>query len=135
MFIHECKVYVEDTDCGGVVYHPNYLKYMDRARSEMLASLGFNERLMFDGNFGFVVHKVEIDYERPAHVSDPLVIKTKLLEKRRVALLFEQSVYHKDTEIRLAIAKIRVACVNAAFRPIKIPEAISAGLTIDEKAT
>lgn len=119
-FSFPVRVYWEDTDAGGVVYYANYLKFMERARSEWLRSLGFEQDVL-RGEAGvvFVVRRVEIDYLLPARFNDLLNVSVRLAEATRATLVVEQ---HIEAENHLTRARLQLACVNAAsFKPARIP--------------
>jgi acyl-CoA thioester hydrolase len=115
------RVYYEDTDAAGVVYYANYLNFMERARTEWLSSLGFDlaaiERLH---GIVFVVHRVEIDFRRPAQLSDRLDVTLTLVELRRARLVADQAV-RRGGEI-LTRARVTLACLDRSnWRPARIP--------------
>jgi acyl-CoA thioester hydrolase len=123
-FVWPVRVYWEDTDAGGVVYYANYLKFLERARSEWLRARGFEQdALRDDAGVVFVVRRVEIDYLAPARFNDQLTVSVTLAELGRASLEVEQSIACGPT--RLASARVRLACVDAArFKPAKIPSPI-----------
>lgn len=129
------RVYYEDTDTAGVVYYANYLKFMERARTEWLRALGFEQdRLRDDFGVLFAVHRCEVDYLLPARFNDELVSAASLKEYRRTALVFSQSVRRGERELTRGL--IRVVCLDAeTFRPKPIPEpvltAVNALMTTD----
>ena len=115
------RVYYEDTDAGGVVYYANYLKFMERARTEWLSSLGF-ELAAIEREHGivFAVHRVEIDFRKPAQLSDRLDVTMTLVELGRARLVADQAV-NRDTEI-LTQARVTLACLDPSnWRPARIP--------------
>jgi acyl-CoA thioester hydrolase len=118
------RVYWEDTDAGGVVYYANYLKFMERARSEWLRALGFEQDVLRDeAGVVFVVRRVEVDYLLPARFNDQLDVSVALLELGRASLVLTQSLSRGDT--RLVAAQVTLACVDATrFKPVKIPAPI-----------
>ena len=123
-FIWPVRVYYEDTDGGGVVYHANYLKFMERARTEWLRHLGF-EQTELKTLFAilFVVRKLEIQYKKPACFNDTLSVVSTLAKVQRCLFTFEQTI-KRDDEI-LTKAVVEVVCVDAeAFSPASIPESI-----------
>jgi len=123
-FSFPVRVYYEDTDAGGVVYYANYLKYMERARSEWLRALGFEQdELSRRDDVLFAVRAAQVDYLRPARFNDLLEV-TVVLEKRGAASLsFRQEVRRAD-EV-LCSGRIRIACLTASgFAPRAIPSAI-----------
>lgn len=119
------RIYWEDTDAGGIVYHANYLKYMERARSELLARLRVSqqdERQRPDGVL-FVVVAVDLRYHRAAVLGDDLTVVTTVRQLRHASLEFEQNIFRGDELI--TTGRVRVACVSAAtMRPAAIPDAI-----------
>jgi acyl-CoA thioester hydrolase len=118
------RVYYEDTDGGGVVYHSNYLKFMERARTEWLRSLGFGQLELKDElNVIFVVRNIAIQYLRSACFDDALNVVTTISRTGRSLLVFEQTIYREDT--KLTQATVEVVSVNASsFKPVSIPESI-----------
>jgi len=114
------RVYIEDTDAGGIVYYVNYLKFMERARTEFMRSLGYQHYVLADENFQFVVHSANVQYRQPARIDDALVVTARLKQLGKATLLFEQQVCRGET--LLCQADIKVACVNAdTLRPTGIP--------------
>lgn len=118
------RVYYEDTDGGGVVYHTNYLKFMERARTEWLRSLGFDQsELKNKMNVIFVVRNIAIQYLRSACFDDALNVVTTISKTGRSLLVFEQTIYREDT--KLTQATVEVVSINASsFKPVSIPESI-----------
>ena len=94
MFNWPIRVYYEDTDCGGVVYHSNYLKFMEQARTEWLRSKGFEQDILI-AEYGviFAVRSLSIDYVKPALFNQLLTIETTIKKQTKVSLLFNQSIY------------------------------------------
>lgn len=120
-FTWPVRVYWEDTDAGGVVYYANYLRFLERARSEWLRALGVaqSELAATDGVL-FVVRRVEADYLAPARYDDLLTVVCRMAELGRASLVMEQEV-RRDADVLLT-ARVRVACVGAdSFRPARIP--------------
>ena len=114
------RVYIEDTDAGGIVYYVNYLKYMERARTEFMRSLGFGKATIFEQERLFVVHRVEVDYHLPAVLDDALEISAVPERVGRAYVDFRQSVYRGDAMLCEAI--VRVVCIAQASRkPCAIP--------------
>ncbi len=121
------RVYYEDTDSGGVVYYANYLKFMERARTEYLRHLGFQQdQLIEQQNTIFAVRSIQLDYISPARFNDELVATAKIIEMKKASMLFEQRVYRKQqAEQTLCQGTIRIACLKAdTFKPVAIPKAI-----------
>ncbi|MHB1216370.1 MAG: tol-pal system-associated acyl-CoA thioesterase [Thiobacillus sp.] len=123
------RVYWEDTDAGGVVYYANYLKFMERARSEWLRAHGFEQDALRDeAGVVFVVRRVAIDYLSPARFNDQLEVSVCLREAGRASLGVQQELMRDAT--CLARAEVKLACVDAAhFKPVKMPATILQALT------
>lgn len=123
------RVYWEDTDAGGVVYYANYLKFLERARSEWLRALAIHQaELAAEADVLFVVRRVEADYLRPARFDDALRVQCRITEMGRASLTMAQQVLRGD-EVLLS-AQVKLACVSAsAMRPAKIPPYIFAKLS------
>ena len=124
MSILEVKIYYEDTDCGGVVYHANYLRYFERGRTEYLAERGYSIRDYMKQGIHFVVVRAEVIYESPAKYGDILIINSEIEKMKRASLEFKQTVRRKDEGGILVQGKIRVACLNNEGRPTKLPVAL-----------
>jgi acyl-CoA thioester hydrolase len=126
------RVYYEDTDSGGVVYYANYLKFMERARTELLRSLGFHQdQLQQELDIIFAVHSANIQYKKPARFNDELNVITSIVSLSAASILFKQTVHlnaslHGDAVAdTLAEAEIKIACLNAeSFKPKSIPASI-----------
>lgn len=114
-------VYYEDTDAGGVVYYANYLRYLERARTEWLRHLGLpREQLRATVGWVFVVSELNAQYHRPARLDDQLVVHAQVAEATRTSVLFEQAVERAGE--RLLSARVRVACVDQTlFKPRRLP--------------
>ncbi len=128
------RVYYEDTDSGGVVYYANYLKFMERARTEFLRKLGFQQdQLIEQQNIIFAVRSVQLDYKSPARFNDELTVTAQLLELKKASMLFEQKIYKNDEANHiLCQGHIRIACLKAdTFKPCAIPEAIMEVARVD----
>jgi acyl-CoA thioester hydrolase len=120
-FIWPVRVYYEDTDAGGVVFYANYLKFFERARTEMLRALGYEQdELLHSEGILFVVRSVQVDYLSSARFNDLLQVSAEILQAKKTSLTFTQTVQRDDTT--LATALIRIACLNAnTLRPTAIP--------------
>ncbi|MGY6278197.1 tol-pal system-associated acyl-CoA thioesterase [Methylomonas sp. MgM2] len=123
------RVYYEDTDAGGVVFYANYLKFFERARTEMLRSFGFEQdRLIEEDKVVFVVRSVTVDYLKPARFNDQIDVSAKIIENKKTSLIFEQSIT-RDREV-LCKGTVRIACVDVkSMRPTSIPVSILEQLT------
>jgi acyl-CoA thioester hydrolase len=118
------RVYFENTDAGGVVYHAEYLKFLERARTEWLRHLGFDHQaLARDHRIVFVVTAAAIDFAKPARLDDNVAVSVRLDSLGKVRCVFAQEI-RRDDEV-LVKAKITVACVTGEnFKPAEIPEAL-----------
>ena len=112
-FNWQVRVYYEDTDAAGIVFYANYLRYMERARTEWLRSVGY-EHEMLKNKHGilFAVKNVSIEYVKPACLDDLLTVSSSLLKKRGASLIFKQAIKNKNNEL-LIEAEVKVACLNA----------------------
>ena len=122
------RVYYEDTDAAGVVYYANYLRFMERARTEWLGSIGFDlPTLEREQRIVFVVHRVDIEYRRPARLLDNLDVTLTLLSAGRATMVALQSVCRGDET--LTEARVSLACVDPkTWRPARIPASLAASL-------
>lgn len=118
------RVYYEDTDMGGVVYYANYLRFIERARSDWVRSLDNDQNAMRDAGLIWVVQRVEADYRVPARFDDELLIETEVLKVSPARLIMGQRVMRDETEIFRA--KVTVACVTAQGKPQRLPAEIRA---------
>jgi acyl-CoA thioester hydrolase len=124
MFSWPVRVYFEDTDLGGVVYYANYLRFMERARTEWLRHLGVDQTaLLTDRGLIFVIVSAEVRYVQPARFNDELHVTASLESTRRTAMSFAQEIRrHEPAGELLTKGRVRAACVDAAtFRPRAIP--------------
>ena len=130
-FTFPVRVYYEDTDAGGVVYHANYLRFMERARTECLRTVGFDVARLTEQNIFFVVRRVEVNYLRPARLGDALVVMSRVMKASRAKLIFQQTVcvHHEEQPPSgrssqgepLCIGNITVVCVNSKMKLCRIP--------------
>lgn len=122
------RVYYEDTDLGGVVYYANYLKFMERARTEWLRALGFEQAaLAREHGVVFVVSWLTIDYLKPAVFDDELAVTVELEKLGAGQIILMQAIAREAQA--LATARVRLGCVNPdTFKPVRIPEPVIARL-------
>ena len=114
------RVYIEDTDAGGIVYYVNYLKFMERARTEFMRSLGFGRDFIFNSDLMFVVHDVQVRYSEPARLDDELEVTARAVKSGAAYILLEQSVRRGDTE--LAAGEVKIVCVDRSkLTPRRMP--------------
>jgi len=120
------RVYYEDTDSGGVVYYANYLRFMERARTEWLRSLGVEQdRLIEQEGVLFAVRHVDVDYLKPARFNDQLEVTSRVIESGRASLTFEQTITRMDAETKTELCRgqVKIACLGVeSFRPRPLPE-------------
>lgn len=115
------RIYYEDTDAGGVVYHSNYLKFFEQARTELLREKGISQHQLLEQNIGFVVRSVAIDYFIGAVLDENLTIKTHISEMKKVSMTFCQELVNDKHQV-LCKALVKVACVDSIkMKPIAIP--------------
>lgn len=122
------RVYWEDTDAGGLVYHANYLKFAERARTEMLRTLGFSqERLRGDSGIVLVVRRSAVDFLAPARLDDDLIVATRLAGQAGATLDLDQEV--RRDGMPLVRLSSRIACLGPSGRPTRLPSQLRAALT------
>lgn len=120
------RVYYEDTDFSGAVYHARYLHFMERARTDYLRCLGVEQSTLFqtsDEGLAFMVHRMEIDFKAPARMDDIITVVT-VTEKAGVAKMILQQEIRRGEQILIA-AKVVIAVVNRAGRPRRLPDALA----------
>lgn len=128
------RVYYEDTDAGGVVYYANYLKFYERARTERLRALGFEQdQVRQDAGLVFAVRSVQVDYIRPALFNDELIVTADVVNLKRASLDFSQKITRSAVEPELlSSALVRIVCVDIeSFKPRTIPDNILERLSND----
>lgn len=127
LYCFQCRVYFEDTDAGGVVYNANYLKFYERARTEMLRHLGFEQDDLLDQDIVFVVRKISIDFVQAARFNEMLELETSVNRLKKASLDFGQEIFCQRDGQKMLInrAEVKVGCVNSkTFRPMVMPENI-----------
>ncbi len=126
-FIHKIRIYYEDTDSGGVVYYANYLKFLERARTEAIYSFGLTNNTLRE-KYGtlIIVKSCKIDYLKPSKFEDKLTISSKLKEISKTSFVMEQNIY-RDKEL-ITKAEVHLVTVNENAKPIKIPEILEKNL-------
>ncbi len=114
------RVYIEDTDAGGIVYYVNYLKFMERARTEFMRSLGYDKTAIFSSDKMFVVHSVNVQYLGAARLDDNLMVTANPLKVARSNIVFEQCVLRGEDV--LCRGEIRIACIDrSSGKPCTMP--------------
>lgn len=122
-FTWRARVYWEDTDGGGIVYYANYLKFLERARTEWLRSRGHSQsELMRESGIAFAVVGVNIEYRKPARLDDELTITCTVQRAGNTSVNFEQKIYRGTPDDLVATAQVRVVCIDTQrFRPVRLP--------------
>ena len=117
------RVYIEDTDAGGIVYYVNYLKFMERSRTEMMRSLGFDKNFIFNEQLMFVVRDVAVTYLKPAKLDDELIATAAITQLKGATLTLQQSVTLDGTV--LAQGQVTIVCVDkVSLKPRRIPKSM-----------
>jgi|TARA_B100000929_G_C15474785_1_gene409099 acyl-CoA thioester hydrolase len=131
-FIWEIRVYYEDTDAGGVIFYANYLRFMERARTEWLRKIGFDHKMLVEKyKLLFAVRNLTIDYIKSGYLDDLLTITSKLVESRKASLIFQQNIKNENNEL-LSQADVKIACINAnTLKASSMPEELLMELTND----
>ena len=122
-FFHKLKVYYEDTDSGGVVYYANYLKFLERARTEALNSIGYsNKKVKDDFKSLIIVKTCNIEYRKPAYLEDKLSVRSFVKSISKTSFFMNQIITRSDDII--VEAQVHLVFVDSKGKPIKIPEQI-----------
>ncbi|MEG3767172.1 tol-pal system-associated acyl-CoA thioesterase [Alteromonas sp. 14N.309.X.WAT.G.H12] len=123
------RVYYEDTDAGGIVYYANYLKFMERARTEWLRELGYEQDRLMEQSVAFVVKRVEMNNHAPARFNQLLSIESQIVELKGASMTFRQEI--KDLQDQcLVSADIKIACVDpTVMKPRKLPTTLLGDLS------
>ncbi len=125
MKLHDLKirVYYEDTDAAGIVYYANYLKFAERARTEMMRAVGFEHAQVFeDKQTAFAIANVNVTYKAPAKLDDELVVKSQVLEIRGASMDMQQDIYKNDKLINEI--KITLVCIDKNLKAVRIPQEV-----------
>ena len=121
-FNWNARVYYEDTDAGGVVYHARYLAFYERARTEMLRQLDIKQQKLLQEGIAFVVKKMDISYDFPARLDDMLTISTQVEQIRKASIIFKQTILNQNKQI-ISNADVVIACVNMTkMKPCALPK-------------
>jgi 4-hydroxybenzoyl-CoA thioesterase len=120
LFSIPVRVYIEDTDAGGIVYYPNYLKFMERSRTEFLRTFGYDKPAILEDGLLLVVHAAQIEYRRSARLDDQLHVSTAIIKLARSYIEFKQQVM-REQEL-LCEGNVRIACINSVTsKPHALP--------------
>jgi len=123
MFTSKSKLYYEDTDSGGVVYYANYLKFIERARTNLIQELGFSLKSLSEKyDCHFVVKNIHCNYIQSAKLEDELIIQTKFTEIKKASFKLEQNIFKDDKVI--FESKVLMVNINSSGKPIKIPDSL-----------
>jgi acyl-CoA thioester hydrolase len=122
------RIHWEDTDAAGIVYYANYLRFIERARSDLVGERGVDQAaLLADGGVVFPVRRCEIDYLQPARLDDRLEVRTTLRKLGGASLNMDQDIYRGEE--KLIQAKVRLACIDGTGRPRRLPDQVRTALT------
>lgn len=116
------KIYLEDTDAQGIVYHANYLKFFERARTEILSDLGGSPLRIDDKAIRFVVHEMQIKFSRPASLGESLEVRSNGARLSEFRVAFEQAVHRPGDEKPLVRATVQIVCINPAGQLTPLPD-------------
>ena len=115
----EIRVYYEDTDMAGIVYYANYLRYIERARSDWVREVGIDQLAMKDAGVVFAVRRVEADYIAPARFDDVLEVRTTLGDLSPAKMVMDQQVWRGD--VLIFTASVLIVCIGARGKPVRLP--------------
>ena len=119
----DVRVYYEDTDMAGIVYYANYLRYIERARSDWVRSIGINQNKMkMQDGLVFAVRRIEADYVTPAHFDDVLTIETQTQNASAARLILRQDI-RRDAEVIFS-AVVTIVCISDLGKPVRLPDNI-----------
>ncbi|WP_343596643.1 tol-pal system-associated acyl-CoA thioesterase [Acinetobacter sp.] len=118
-FDFNIRVYIEDTDAGGIVYHANHIRYMERTRTEWLRASGI-DHYWHQTDYNFVVHKINIKYHRPILMDDLITVTARVISCKTASFILQQEIYRD--EILLASGEVELACLTKDMRPRRLPE-------------
>ena len=129
------RVYYEDTDAGGIVYHANYLKYLERARTEWLRAMGVEQDVWLQHSIAFVVRHMDIDFRHAARFNQQLLVTSRIAELKRASLVFAERI-EDETGRPIIAARVTIACVNLdVMKPTAFPDVIKGAFTCATVAT
>ena len=114
------RVYFEDTDQMGVMYHANYLRFFERGRTDMFRELGWSLVELAKENYHFAIHGVQLRYLYPARLNDELLVETQIIKQSACSIAFEQSMKNQDNRV-LCDANVQVVCVDGTMLPQRLP--------------
>jgi len=120
-FEFQIRVYIEDTDAGGIVYHANHIRFMERARTEWLRASGI-DHYWHQKDYNFVVHKIALKYSRPILMDDLITVTARVVSCKASSFVLQQNIYRG--EIMLASGEVELACLSTDMKPRRIPDEI-----------
>jgi acyl-CoA thioester hydrolase len=120
-FEFQIRIYIEDTDAGGIVYHANHIRFMERARTEWLRASGI-DHYWHQKEYNFVVHKINVKYARPILMDDLITVTASILSVKASSFVLQQNIYRG--EILLASGEVELACINTEMKPRRLPDEI-----------
>jgi acyl-CoA thioester hydrolase len=121
------KIYYADTDCGGVVYYANYLKYMEQGRTELMRDLGIDLALLHERGILFAVTDIHLKYRAPARYNDTVTVESRLVDTSSILLTFENTLTNQAGTL-LVKGETRLACISREGKAVRIPEDVAAKL-------
>jgi len=125
---YKLRVYYEDTDAQGVVYYANYLKFIERARTEFLRTIGYQQEKLLNEGLIFVVNGIQMSFRKPAKLDDSLKIKTRLIKLGKASFHFDQEVFSEENFL-LCKGLVRCACLDSkSFKPVALPKELLDGM-------
>jgi acyl-CoA thioester hydrolase len=129
---HEYRVYYEDTDAGGIMYHAQYISWCERGRAEYLREVGLNSSgIVQNDNVMFVVRHINADYFKPARLDDLLRVETAIQEMKNSSFIMKQSIFCQDS--MLFSMTVTIVCIDNSGRPVRIPERLRTILGKDQE--
>jgi acyl-CoA thioester hydrolase len=114
------KIYYEDTDCGGVVYYANYLKYLERARTDFLESHGVSLKELMDEGIYFMVAQASLSYISPAVYGDNLLVGSEIAKVGPASIVFRHLVFREKTREKIVEATVKLVCVGKDLKPLRL---------------
>ena len=120
-FEFQIRVYIEDTDAGGIVYHANHIRFMERARTEWLRASGI-DHYWHQKDYHFVVHKISLKYKRAILMDDLITVTASVVSCKSTSFVLQQNIYRG--EIMLASGEVELACISTAMKPLRLPNQI-----------
>ncbi len=120
-FEFQIRVYIEDTDAGGIVYHANHVRFMERARTEWLRASGI-DHYWHQKDYHFVVHKISLKYKRAILMDDLITVTASVVSCKSTSFVLQQNIYRG--EIMLASGEVELACISTAMKPLRLPNQI-----------